>query len=165
MFISFNTFPSSREKNMKLLRNGMLLRENEMQPFRFSFFQELASCNQLHGTMKENNELLCLRWPILSKASLNCKIIFQSRIPPFHYLEPNLISSARLVCSLKIWSWLASFRIATWNFATLVSRDTSAMARTYGRFWARLITWVSASLLISLIEIFHGLFDTRASSW
>lgn len=40
---------------MKLLRNGMLLRD-EMQPFLF-FFQELASCNQLHGTMKENNEL------------------------------------------------------------------------------------------------------------
>lgn len=40
---------------MKLLRNGMLLRD-EMQPFPF-FFQELASCNQLHETMKENNEL------------------------------------------------------------------------------------------------------------
>ena len=126
------------------------------------------SCKQLHGTTKENNEHFCL-CSRLSDESLSDGVL--ARPPLFLFLffwfwknsfislssprrcrslSPSAVGSQFadshrfVVCfSLKIWSWPASSRTATWNFATSVSRGTSATARTYGRFWARPITLVS----------------------
>lgn len=143
--------------------------------FLFFFKSSRAATNYTERWKKITNSFISLCWPILLKASLERKInwikndllpFFFNRIL-FHiiHLFSNLVPF--VVSSLKIWCWLASFRIATWNFATLVSRDTSATALTYGRSWARLITWVSAympySLISLIVKFFHScIFDTWA---